>query len=271
MHSSAKPISTKKMWDGFQSAHSKTLSCSFRLTTSSKRSNVPIEFWDMMEEIMECGPRTLAQRSRSCRFPYPPPPFRPAGGIPALQMSSVSLPRSCCPLHRPSLAMMYGSLNCTVSLDFDHVVSRANPAPGGRVNPAGQRHRPRSLSVSQPLPLLHVLIQFLAFGKSAIGSSYGIETGEAAKKPVVASSFFSRVAVLNPSPTLPRRKLTLLRSRRLHNVLRDVGVARPSSSRRQHPCRFAPLLLRFSRKIRPFWLGPARQSTAGAAGPSPRL
>jgi hypothetical protein len=54
------PIWTKNMWDGVQSAHSKTLSCSFVLTTSSKRANVPIEFRDMMEEIMECGPRTLA-------------------------------------------------------------------------------------------------------------------------------------------------------------------------------------------------------------------
>ena len=54
------PISTKEMWDGVQSAHSKTLSCCFVVMTSSKRSNVPIEFRDMMEEIMECGPRTLA-------------------------------------------------------------------------------------------------------------------------------------------------------------------------------------------------------------------
>jgi hypothetical protein len=54
------PIATKDMWDGVQSAHSKTLSCSFMLTTSSKRANVPIELRDMMEEIMECGPQTLA-------------------------------------------------------------------------------------------------------------------------------------------------------------------------------------------------------------------
>jgi hypothetical protein len=53
------PILTKEMWDGVQSAHSKTLSCFFVVTTSSKRSNVPIEFRDMMEEIMECWPRTL--------------------------------------------------------------------------------------------------------------------------------------------------------------------------------------------------------------------
>ncbi len=92
--------------------------------------------------------------------------------------------------------------------------------------------------------------------------------GENAKKQVAAASFFSRVAVLNPSPTLPRRKLALPRGRRLQNGLRDVGVARPSPSRRQHTCRFAPLLLRFSRTICPFWLGPAWQSTAG---PSPRL
>ncbi len=30
------PIATKDMWDGVQSAHSKTLSCSFVLTTASK-------------------------------------------------------------------------------------------------------------------------------------------------------------------------------------------------------------------------------------------
>ncbi len=73
---------------------------------------------------------------------------------------------------------------------------------------------------------------------------------------------------MTPFPTRPRRKRALPRGRRHHNSLRDVRMARPSSSHRQHPCRFAPLLLRFSRKIRPFWLGPARQSTAG---PSPRL
>ncbi len=54
------PISAKEMGDGVQSTHSKTLSCSFVLKTSSKRSNVPIKFRDMMEEIMECCPRTLA-------------------------------------------------------------------------------------------------------------------------------------------------------------------------------------------------------------------
>jgi hypothetical protein len=53
------PIAPKDMWDGVQSAHSKTLSCSFVLTTSSQRANVPIELRDMMEGIMECGPRTL--------------------------------------------------------------------------------------------------------------------------------------------------------------------------------------------------------------------
>jgi hypothetical protein len=55
-----KPIATKDMWDGVQSAHSKTLSCSFVLTTSSKHPNVAIELRDMMEEIMECRHRTLA-------------------------------------------------------------------------------------------------------------------------------------------------------------------------------------------------------------------
>ncbi len=92
--------------------------------------------------------------------------------------------------------------------------------------------------------------------------------GYSTKKQVADTPFFSRITVFNPSYTLPRRKLSLPMSRRLHNSLRDVGMARPSSSPRQPRCRFAPLLLRFSRKIRPFWLGPARQSTAG---PSPRL
>jgi hypothetical protein len=54
------PIVTKDMWDGVQSAHSKTLSCSFVLATASKRANVAIVLRDMMEEIMECGQRTLA-------------------------------------------------------------------------------------------------------------------------------------------------------------------------------------------------------------------
>ncbi len=54
-----KPISTKEMWDGVQSTHSKTLSCCFVVMTSPKRSNVQIDFRDMMEEIMECWPRTL--------------------------------------------------------------------------------------------------------------------------------------------------------------------------------------------------------------------
>ncbi len=54
------PIATKDMWDGVQSAHSKTLSCSFVLATASKRANLAIELRDMMEEIMEYGQRTLA-------------------------------------------------------------------------------------------------------------------------------------------------------------------------------------------------------------------
>jgi hypothetical protein len=51
--------------------------------------------------------RASTQRSRSCRAQHRPP-FRYVGGIRALQKSSesVSLPRSCRPLHRSSLAMM---------------------------------------------------------------------------------------------------------------------------------------------------------------------
>jgi hypothetical protein len=52
------PISTKEMWDGVQSAHSKTLSCCFVVMTSSKQSSVQIDFLDMME-VVDCGPRTL--------------------------------------------------------------------------------------------------------------------------------------------------------------------------------------------------------------------
>jgi hypothetical protein len=47
--------------------------------------------------------RASTQRSRSCKAPHPPL-LRPAGRIPALQMSSVSLPRSCHPQHRLILA-----------------------------------------------------------------------------------------------------------------------------------------------------------------------
>jgi hypothetical protein len=54
------PIATKDMWDGVQSAHSKTLNCSFVLMTTSKRTNVQIELLDMMEQMMECWPLTLA-------------------------------------------------------------------------------------------------------------------------------------------------------------------------------------------------------------------
>jgi hypothetical protein len=53
------PIPTKEMWDGVQSAHIKTLSCSFVIASSSKRANVPIIFWDVMEEVMESWPVTM--------------------------------------------------------------------------------------------------------------------------------------------------------------------------------------------------------------------
>ncbi len=127
-------------------------------------------------------------------------------------------------------------------------LSQPTAAPAARPDPVSRR------SASQP---------------SAVPCLAASKRLEAAKKQVAAASFFSRVAVLNPSPALPRRKLALPRGRRLHNSLLDVGVARlqASPSRQQHTCRLAPLLLRFSGKIRPFWLGPAWQSTAG---PSPR-
>jgi hypothetical protein len=56
---SANPFRLRKCGMVF-SQHSKTLSCCFMVMTSSKRSNVPIEFRDMVEEIMECWPPTLA-------------------------------------------------------------------------------------------------------------------------------------------------------------------------------------------------------------------
>ncbi len=62
------------------------------------------------------------------------------------------------------------------------------------------------------IPALAGAHGFQAFGKSAIGSTYGIETGGGCQKAgscclFFLASFFSRVAVLNPSPTLPHRKL----------------------------------------------------------------
>jgi hypothetical protein len=53
------PIPTKKTWDGVQSAHIETLSCSFVIESSSKRANVPIIFRDIMEEVMESRPVTM--------------------------------------------------------------------------------------------------------------------------------------------------------------------------------------------------------------------
>ncbi len=50
------------------------------------------------------------------------------------------------------------------------------------------------------------------------------------------TGYFSKIGQITPSPTLPRRKLALPRGRRLHNGLRDVGVATPSSSPGQPHC-----------------------------------
>ncbi len=80
---------------------------------------------------------------------------------------------------------------------------------------------------------------FPALGKSTIDSTYGIQTAGSCQEAgscSAAASFFLRVAVLSPSPTLrlPCRKLALPRGRRLHNGLWDVGVERPSSSCWQH-------------------------------------
>jgi hypothetical protein len=48
------PVATKKMWDGVQAAHLKTLSLCVVMSFSSKKPNIPILYRDMMEEIMEC-------------------------------------------------------------------------------------------------------------------------------------------------------------------------------------------------------------------------
>jgi hypothetical protein len=55
---------------------------------------------------------------------------------------------------------------------------------------------------------------------------------------------------MTPFSTLPGRKMACPRGRRLRSGLRDVEVARPSSSRRQKTIRLAPPLFQFSRKIR---------------------
>ncbi len=65
MHSSANPFRLRKCGMAFSlriPRRSAAASCTGGIVvmTSSKRSNVPIEFRDMMDEIMECGPRTLA-------------------------------------------------------------------------------------------------------------------------------------------------------------------------------------------------------------------
>ncbi len=49
------------------------------------------------------------------------------------------------------------------------------------------------------------------------------------------TGYFSKFSQITPFPTLPRKKPALLRGRRLHNGLRDVRMARPSSSHRQPP------------------------------------
>jgi hypothetical protein len=92
---------------------------------------------------------------------------------------------------------------------------------------------------------------FPAFCKSAIGGAYGIETTGSCQK---AAFFLLESRRIEPPSHASPLKLALPKGRQLHNGLRDVGVARPSSSRRQHTCRFPPLLLRFSRIIRLFWL-----------------
>jgi hypothetical protein len=74
------PIPTKEMLDGVQSANPKTPSCSFVVVTAFKRAKVLIIIPDMMEEIMECWPRTLplhlkiaAWQGDQRRMGYAPP------------------------------------------------------------------------------------------------------------------------------------------------------------------------------------------------------
>jgi hypothetical protein len=150
----------------------------------------------------------------------------------------------------------------------DKTRSRTRP---GRAWQSSRSKIPRSkIPLSQPITALTARLEPVSRRSASqpLAVLTASKRAEAFKKQVATASFFSRVAVSNPSPPLPCRNLACLRGGRLRNGLRDVGVARPSSSRRQYPCRFAPLLLRFSRKFRPIWLGPAQQSTAG---PSQRL
>ncbi len=111
---------------------------------------------------------------------------------------------------------------------------------------------------------------FPAFGKSAIGGTYGIETAKSCPKAASCCLFFLQSRRIEPLSQLPRRKLALPRGRQFHSELQHDEVARPSSSRLQHTSIFAPLLLRISSKIRPFLLGPACQ-WQNTAGPNPRL
>jgi hypothetical protein len=53
------PIPTTEMWDDIQSAHIKTLSCSFVIMYASKRANIPFIFQDIIEEVMESLPLNM--------------------------------------------------------------------------------------------------------------------------------------------------------------------------------------------------------------------
>jgi hypothetical protein len=61
-------------------------------------------------EERQCDEKSIYSKVSFLKGSVPPPPFRPAGWIQALLLSSVFLPRSCSPLCPPSLPMMTSRL-----------------------------------------------------------------------------------------------------------------------------------------------------------------
>ncbi len=80
---------------------------------------------------------------------------------------------------------------------------RPNPAPCGRGTPAGPRScSPRSLSVSQPLPLLHVLKLSRGVREVSHRQFFPLRNGEnQARNRWWLPFSFSRITVLGPSHT----------------------------------------------------------------------
>jgi hypothetical protein len=96
------------------------------------------------------------------------------------------------------------TLNCRFSLDFDLMVGRTKPAPGGRGNPAGPRsHCPRTLSVSQTLPLLHVLNQFLCVRQVRHLQETGLSRQTASQRFKLEWQGLAHLAGSTPAGSLP--------------------------------------------------------------------